>query len=180
MVGDVLDILMEHDFNILMIFGIKAKTRTMYCWLLLQIHLRCLWPLLCCRDTFQEEPALIVKQNMIGIARTCYDWSAKWCCYLIGLRRRWVESTHLWIASVLTKRQPLVKPTRTWLKLIHRLAAKGSQSSPPPHVKIPNFTAEKSMFTVWYKKWFWSISLILPFVTMCVWGGIITRPFKLY
>uniref|UniRef100_A0A673GKP7 Membralin-like n=1 Tax=Sinocyclocheilus rhinocerous TaxID=307959 RepID=A0A673GKP7_9TELE len=26
-----------------------------------------------------------------------------------------------------------------------------------PHVKMPNFTAEKNMFTAWYKKWFWSI-----------------------
>ncbi len=41
LVGNLLNIFMEHDLNILMIFGIKEKciilTHTMYCCLLLQI-----------------------------------------------------------------------------------------------------------------------------------------------
>ncbi len=47
---------MEHDLNILMIFGIQEKiiilSHTMYCCLLLQIYLCYLWLLLCCRDTY--------------------------------------------------------------------------------------------------------------------------------
>ncbi len=47
------NIFMEHDLNILMIFGIKHKciilTHTMYCWLLLQIYLLLV---LCSGDTY--------------------------------------------------------------------------------------------------------------------------------
>ncbi len=54
-VGNLQNIFMEHDLNILMIFGIKEKciilTQTMYCCLLLQIYLCYLWLLLCSRVT---------------------------------------------------------------------------------------------------------------------------------
>ncbi len=46
MIEHLLNIFMEHDLNILMIFYIREKciilTHTMYCWLFLQIYLCCL------------------------------------------------------------------------------------------------------------------------------------------
>jgi len=46
---------------------------------------------------------------------------------------------------------------------------------------MPNFTAEKNMFIVWCKNWFWSILLILLFMTSVRGVNIfITHPFKSY
>ncbi len=56
-VGNVQNIFMEHDLNILMIFVIKEKwiilTHTMYCCLLLQIYL-CYYDCFCAAGTLME------------------------------------------------------------------------------------------------------------------------------
>ncbi len=73
----------------------------------------------------------------------------------------------------------LVKPRRTRLTLIHRLAPKWSQSHrPPPMLKWP--TLQQVYILV--QKWFWSISLFFPFVITLRGGGgfFITHLLKLY
>ncbi len=84
-VGNVHNIFMEHDLNILMIFGIKEKwvilTHSMYCCLLLQIYLCCLWLHLCSRDTY-----------LIWVVWDCGIVPGQW------LRRRW-SSRRWWAAG---------------------------------------------------------------------------------
>ncbi len=60
MVGNVHNIFMEHDLNILMIFGITETfiilTHTMYCWLLLLLTQDCFCAHMIYDQTHQCEP----------------------------------------------------------------------------------------------------------------------------
>ncbi len=68
---------MEHDLNILMIFGIKENwiilTHTMYCCLLLQIYLCYLWLLLCSRVTYNN--TLTSAHEAVGGDGWCWESS---------------------------------------------------------------------------------------------------------
>ncbi len=95
MVGNLQNIFMEHDLNILMIFGIKEKwiilSHIMYCCLLLQIYLCYLWLLLCSRVTYidrlimtmtgklQKHPKSIIQLIKLSPDQM-HDWLL-WCFY---------------------------------------------------------------------------------------------------
>ncbi len=67
MVRNVQNIFMEHDLNIIMIFGIKEKliilTHTVYCWLLLQIY-----PWMQCKSLWIKASAKCI--NIICLCRS--------------------------------------------------------------------------------------------------------------
>ncbi len=89
MVGNLLNIFMEHDLNILMIFGITEKsiilTHTVYCCLLLQIYLCCLWLRLCSRDTYRLHfqtfiwPLIVIIQWYFCAPHRDMIWSSSVC-----------------------------------------------------------------------------------------------------
>ncbi len=85
-VGNLQNIFMEHDLNILMIFGIKEKciilTHTMYCCLLLQIYLCYLWLLLCSRVIYIKSDDIRRLESHITsviILHLSWFWNSLYC-----------------------------------------------------------------------------------------------------
>ncbi len=91
-VGNLLNIFMEHDLNILMIFGMKEKfiilTHTMYCCLLLQIYLCYLWLVLqghICDLCRQNESQWAIFNSTYFIKKPskwciCWNWTKNTLC----------------------------------------------------------------------------------------------------
>ncbi len=103
MVGNLQNIFMEHDLNVLMIFGIKEKliilSHTMYCCLLLQIYLCYLWLLLCSRVTYIDRLIMTMTGKLQKHSKTIiqliklspdqmHDWLL-WCLWCFVLFRTW-------------------------------------------------------------------------------------------
>ncbi len=129
-VWNLLNIFMEHDLNILMIFGIKEQwiilIHTMYCCLLLQIYLCYLWLLLCSRDTYRDRTQCLVALSCVlalscECSRVSYcGWSRSCCSWRSGSAgcwsRTWRRSGRRWAVGSPAQRSgpPRVGSSGTW------------------------------------------------------------------